>query len=326
MTAPNPLPLYTIPAPPPPDLAYPVPQPRPDQTPYPVPEPQNPAALYILSMILVIGLIALFIAAVFAFEKTQPLIQAIFSAMLIEAGAIGEAFAIIKRRNRIAIAGLAVSIIVSGTYNYIQSKYIGETHGLTDPWQLWTLSLGPLAALVFLALSTGHELNEHEQDREKWQTARTEHQRTQTAQNAAALAQWQTARQTWIETQTAAHAAALAQWQANRQTWIENEIHRQERREDKRRKLTGNLPETYRPILPETSPQPNGNGTQPHPETNPAPTPIYTDYRKIPEEIRRKLSEMETRDIKTTFRLNNPKTAYNWQQAARAEFPPVHNS
>lgn len=319
--------LYTIPAPQPPG-PFPDPKPEYNPQPYPETEPETPAAVYILSTVLIVGLIALFIAAFYAFKQTQEPAQALFSAFLIEAGAIAESFALIKRKDLIAVIGLLVSVLVSGTYNYIQSERIGLNNGLTDQWQLITLALGPLFAFVFTALSTGKQLSDLEIAREKWKTAAADHARTQAEQHAAALAQWQHARNAYQAAAAEQHAAALAQWEQARQKWIESELHRRERREDRKdnRKLTGNLPTPIPQNLPETYPVLNGkNGNGYHPET-PAPTPIYTDYRQIPPNERRKLAEMTTGEIRKTYRLAQPKTAYNWQQNARREFPQPQDS
>lgn len=138
---------------------------------YPIAKPAIPAALMLLFVLIVLGLAALGIAAYTAFLQVAPWYQAVFAAILIEAGLVVEAIAIV-RRNWYAVPGAVISLVVSITYNYIQAQQNGKVHGLTDGWQLFTLALGPLAALFFAALTAGFELRRYEERVADWDTAR----------------------------------------------------------------------------------------------------------------------------------------------------------
>lgn len=230
---------------------------------YTIPPPDTPISLYALTLALIAGLIALYIAAFHAFSQVMQPMQASFNAALIEIGAVVEAIALVRGRNKIALLALVLSIIVSATYNYIQVSTAGAALGLTNDWQLLTLALGPLLALTFLALTTGGELAAHEQRK--------------------------------------------AEWHADRQTWLEKEIAREQRREGRAR-------QNYREV-PGKFPTPEGGKKR---EKSPVlVTPIYTDFRQIPPELYPKIAAMSTREIRQTFRLSEPKTAYNWQQNAK---------
>lgn len=149
---------------------------------YSIPKPTPPAAAYILGGMVGIGLVGLGIAAYSAFEYIGRPLQAAAFALIIEAGMISEAMALV-RKNKLAWPGLIVSLLVSGLYNYTQAQRAGLqlTPALTDPLQLAALSIGPLSAVLFLALATGHELAEHEKrvqawaiERQAWQDAQAE--------------------------------------------------------------------------------------------------------------------------------------------------------
>jgi len=144
---------------------------------YTIPKPNLPLTAFILGGMVIIGLGGLGIAAYSAFEYIGRPLQAAAFALIIEAGMISEAMAIV-RKNKLAWPGLVVSLAVSGLYNYTPAARAGLllTPQLTDPLQLAALSIGPLSAVFFLALATGHELSEHEKrvqawaaDRQAWQ-------------------------------------------------------------------------------------------------------------------------------------------------------------
>jgi hypothetical protein len=143
---------------------------------YPHPRPTEPVQLYLLAGLAGFGLLALWLAAFHAFLKVASPPQAFFAATLIEAGLIIEALALVRRPKVWTLwIAVAISLVVSGTYNYIQaaSAATGPDGVLTlNPWQLLTLALGPLSALAFVSLTLGYELREHQQRVEKWQTDR----------------------------------------------------------------------------------------------------------------------------------------------------------
>jgi len=139
---------------------------------YTIPKPQPSLTLYLFFFLVGIGLIALFLAALFAFSKIMPPYQAFFAAALIEISAVLEALAFIRQKNIPALVGLILSVLVSGTYNYIQAEVAGRQVGIEDGWQLLTLALGPLSALVFTAMQTGRLLREYEDKVEAWEIKR----------------------------------------------------------------------------------------------------------------------------------------------------------
>lgn len=223
---------------------------------YLIPRPRSSAALWLLSALVVVGLVALFLAAFYAFSKvTEYFGQAVAAALLIEAGIIVEAILII-RRNVLAVPGLVVSLAVSGTYNYIQAQHVGALNGVTSAWQLGTLAIGPLSALVFLSLAIGHEIREQERR----------------------VVQWEQDRQAWYEEQ------------ARKQEEAElKERKRQERREDRLRKVPGKLPEAR---------QVSGN--------------LPADWRQLSESDKEGLQDMEASEIVTAFGVS-ARTARNWK-------------
>jgi hypothetical protein len=150
------------------------------------PKPRLSPLVYGLIALAAVGLLALGIAAYTAFIQVAGWVQALAASVLIEAVMVLEAMAII-RRNRWAIAGVVVSLIVSVTYNYIQAQHAGAAHGLTNWWQLGTLAVGPLSALLFLALTIGHELAQHDQRVDQWSAGRQAWQQQQAAQAAQLL-------------------------------------------------------------------------------------------------------------------------------------------
>lgn len=143
---------------------------------YSIPRPGLPVAAYVLAGMVLIGLVGLGIAAFAAFDYIGRPLQALAFALIIEAGMISEALAI-TRKNWLAIPGLAISLVVSGIYNFTQAQHAGAqlTPPLTSTLQLTALSIGPLSAVFFLALATGYELRVHEtrvagwtHDRQRW--------------------------------------------------------------------------------------------------------------------------------------------------------------
>lgn len=150
---------------------------KPKLTDYTIPPPALPWAAYALGLVVGVGLVALFMAAYHAFNQVMDNpVQAAFSAALIEASAIVEAFTLARARRLgdYALAGAAtvVSLLVSGIYNFVQVQAVGAVKGVTAMWQLWPLALGPLVALAFLALNLGRALREHEDAARAWQQSR----------------------------------------------------------------------------------------------------------------------------------------------------------
>lgn len=184
---------------------------------YPFPRPSAPVQLYLLGGLSVFGLAAMWLAALHAFLQVAGGAQAFFAATLIEAGLIIEALALIKRpKVWYTWVAVAISLIVSGTYNYIQADLAAPDF---NPWQLGTLALGPLSALCFVSLTLGYELREY-QDR---------------------VDQWQTDRGNWIEQRRQEQEAYQRQLDEQRLADIrriqDNERERQERETERRLQL-----------------------------------------------------------------------------------------
>lgn len=126
--------------------------------------------VFILGLIVVSGLIALFFAAFHAFRLVAEPWQAFFAALVIEAGLIAECLAIINKPRTVAPwLGLLVSYTVSGTYNYTQAANAGQGLG---SWELWALAFGPLSALAVVSLSFGNELRDHQERVATWRQTR----------------------------------------------------------------------------------------------------------------------------------------------------------
>jgi len=145
---------------------------------YPHPKPKPSLQLYALAVLAAFGLAALWLAAFDAFTKIAPAPQAFFAATLIEAGLIAEAMALVRYKDSwYPKLGLVVSIIVSGTYNFIQADIantlrIEASQPALAMWPLLALALGPLLALAFLALALGDTLQRHQAAADQWATDR----------------------------------------------------------------------------------------------------------------------------------------------------------
>lgn len=139
---------------------------------YPYEKPKPPIQLWLLSTLVIVGLVALFLAAFHAFSQVAIWPQALAAAFLIEVGLVIESIALIKRPKSIfPWIALVIAYIVSGTYNYTQAQ-AAETN--LNWWQLSTLALGPLSALAFVSLTLGYELREHQRKIEEWNRKRAE--------------------------------------------------------------------------------------------------------------------------------------------------------
>lgn len=139
---------------------------------YPYPKPKRELQLYLLSGLILIGLIALGLAAFNAFHQIASIPQALAAALLIEVGLVIESMTLIKHPKSIFPWGaLLIAYTVSGTYNYTQAQKAGAS---LNEWQLITLSLGPLSALAFISLTLGNELREYDRKVTEWEERRAE--------------------------------------------------------------------------------------------------------------------------------------------------------
>lgn len=269
---------------------------------YSIERPHPPITVWLLSPVIVIGLVVLGIAAFTAFSQvmTSPL-QAGFAAALIEISAIVEALSFVRGRNWVGAGGLVASLVISVTYNYIQAATTGRTNGVTNWWQLGTLALGPLAALTFLSLTLGQEMRRHEARVAQWQAGRAAWRKEQAevhrkeqdrlhqeqlereevdraAQQALELARIEAesrARLARIEAETKEHLARV----------------RAEERERARKERESYLPaaESFRKVS--------------------------ADWRALPQEDRRLIAGMSTDEIVKTYQVSE-RTARNWRVKA----------
>lgn len=137
---------------------------------YTTPRPKPPLQLWLLAIICLAGLAALGQAAYSAFLLVATPGQALFAALLIEAGLIVEALALVKRPRSLAPwLGLAISYAVSGIYNYTQASLALSELGQVA---IIALALGPLSALAAVALTLGLELRAYQEALDAWREAR----------------------------------------------------------------------------------------------------------------------------------------------------------
>jgi hypothetical protein len=173
---------------------------------YSIQRPAYPVSARALALVLVIGLIGLGLVAFEVFSLIDGPIVAGAFALVIELAAISEAMSILKR-NKPAWVGLAISLLVSGLYNYTRAAQANEL--LTTQLgqvELIALAIGPLSAVLFLALSLGHAVKEYEAAVEAWERERQSWADAQAQADAQAEAARQAAAQ--------AHALELAKIQA----------------------------------------------------------------------------------------------------------------
>lgn len=133
--------------------------------------PSVPVTVWVLSAVVGSGLVALFLAARAAFGSYAGREQAVAAALLIEAGTVVEALALARSRNRIAGGALAVSYLVSLSYNYTQ---VHDARPGLAVWQLVAFAAGPLSALTFISLALGEELRLYGERVAEW-SAGVEH-------------------------------------------------------------------------------------------------------------------------------------------------------
>lgn len=137
---------------------------------YPYSKPKVHAQLYALGFITVSGLIALFFAALHAFLLVASPAQAFFAAVVIEAGLVVEALALINKPKTVyPWLGLAVSLFVSGTYNYVQASTANQNLASVE---LFALAFGPLSALAVVSLTFGNELRSYQERVSTWEKER----------------------------------------------------------------------------------------------------------------------------------------------------------
>lgn len=184
---------------------YTIPRPEMSRAVYPVVKPTLHVVVGLLSGSLVFGLLALFWSAFVAFDQVHPSIQSLFYAGVIEIGAIAEALTIVRAKGKdrptlwVAVIALVISVVVSATYNYIQVASAASDVEITNNWQIWSLALGPLAAVLSLALTVGKQYGQYEEQLQEWETKQLEFNQSLQAEYDGRLANWTMARQAWID-------------------------------------------------------------------------------------------------------------------------------
>jgi len=146
-------------------------------------KPRLPITVYALALVCLAGLIALFLAANEAFGTVagpgvRGQTQAIAAALLIEAGLVVESIAVARSRNKLAVIGLALSFLVSASYNYTQAS---DRRPDLQGWQLLALAIGPLSALTFLSLALGDEIRRYNEMIRVWADEIVAYQRKEDA-------------------------------------------------------------------------------------------------------------------------------------------------
>ena len=131
---------------------------------YTVSPPKVSIVVYILGAVLAVGFVFLFLAAREAFGMVMSESQAVAGAVLIGAGMLISALSYSRDKNKYAVIELIISLAVSGTYNFIQVSNAGAEYGIDNMWQLVTLALGPLTAMLFASLMMGKLINDQEQN------------------------------------------------------------------------------------------------------------------------------------------------------------------
>lgn len=180
---------------------------------YSIPRPAYPMTARALTLVLVIGLIGLGLVAFEVFSLIDGPVVAGAFALVIELGAISEAISILKK-NRPAWVGLTISLLVSGLYNFTRAAQANELLATQlSEVELIALSIGPLSAVLFIALSLGHALKEYEQNVEAWERAR----QAWADDKAKAAAQAEQDK----EAAARAHALELAKIQAEQATKVQ---------------------------------------------------------------------------------------------------------
>ena len=273
---------------------------------YRVPPPPLPSLVYGLGTLVVFGLVALGVAAYHAFAQVAPPYQALPAAILIEAGMVVEAAALV-RRNGYALPGLIVSLLVSGTYNFIQAEQAGKLLAvpITHLWPLATLAVGPLSALLFMALALGHELKQHE----------------------GRVAAWTRDRLTWLDAQqrkaeTAQQDSHRQEQEAQgRQAQLQAQLELQKekaRLESEERIRVAQIAADERQVKREAAlarariaAQAAQTTVQPAPAVaRPAQTGKYEDFRRV-QSARNGVGPMAVQEIMVHFGVSR-RTAYDW--------------
>jgi hypothetical protein len=302
---------------------------------YTIEKPKMSFVVYLLGTVIVFALIALGIASFTAFNKIADFWQAFFSALTIEVAGIVEAMALARGKNKIGFAGMVLTLLVSGTYNYIQAEQAGRLSGITDQWQLGSLALGPLFALTVLSLTVGKEIRNHEdrvqkwgRDRQNWeleQTLRIENEQKEKEHDD--MVRNNRIEHEKREQDEKDRQDRLAQEKMRMQVELEKERIRAEserlaaiemeriRAEEERKTeiAKAKLEAKKRKIL------------QNFVENNDFSDTIWiNDWRKLPNEDKILIASMTTAEIREKYEVSE-RTALNWYKRARGIMPENNN-
>lgn len=292
---------------------------------YSIPQPTPSRVLYALAGALVAATISLFWSALTAFGLVMEPAHAFFAAAAIELSGVVEALALVRAKTwgdkALPLAGVAITLLVSGTYNYVQVAQAGAEHAITHPWVLTCFALGPLFALTFLALTTGRVLSEHEQAFAQWHIARQKWQDEQTAIAQAELAEAQriAQQQAALDAQRAAEAQARREEfeHQERMAQLQRDAEAQARRDQLAYQAELKRIQTSRKAVPErsTSPQAAPESSPEHsapsavPATKISPAPetfqhladlrgkFPTDWRKLSADQKHSLDAFSAAEI-----------------------------
>jgi len=181
--------------------------------------PRPSAVFYPLAIATCIALSALLWSAWGAFALVGDPLHAALLAGAIEISAAIEAVALARARgwrSYVApIIGVLLSVVVSAVYNYANVEAAGRANGVTNPVYITALALGPLVAMVFLAINTGTVWREYEDaleahNKEQSQAAKSADDRAAREASNAAYDD----RKAKERADQRAHELALAQLQA----------------------------------------------------------------------------------------------------------------
>jgi hypothetical protein len=217
-------------------------------------KPRFPITIPLLAIVTGAGLISLFLAAHYAFgQVTVSPVHAIAAALLIETAMAFEAITFTRTGNRLALVGLIVSFAVSMLYNYVQASLRAtelHTSWIIHEAVLFALAVGPLSALAFVALALGNEMKKYAERVEAWEALRL-------VLKEEAEDWSRSVEQQKLDAELALQAEeAEAKRQLERERFLADERARKraERREEKGRKPTENIPEglpAWLVVLPE---------------------------------------------------------------------------
>lgn len=278
---------------------------------YQIQKPVEGLAIKGLKVVLLAALVGLGLVAFEVFSLIDNPVVSVAFAVVIELGAMVEAINVLKR-NKLAGVGLAVSLIISGFYNFTRANQAnaGLAVKMGDV-ELVALAIGPLVATLTLSLALGQAQRDLEQ----------------------AVAQWETNYQTWQDDQAKANderLAAAEQRRTAREAELKQiEIDSAERirlaelasaeRSDKRknrteRALARTATGQNRTTTGLDRTKPDGNRTAPESDRT------YADFVRD-QRVRNGQGPMTAADIMRTYGRSRTQ-AYTWLKKYRTETAP----